>query len=153
MESIEAEKYIPVLDRDVQMNEVLPVIKDKSLTDEEVLPTIEDKRQLLEEEVMPTITSEKSELVEIMPLIGDRSQSEETRLRFVEEDLHTILPEMINLDFQHIPPQTSKSETPQHAIVLDNDIKPFSDAPIMGAPIRFFSFIAKYVSGADLVNT
>ncbi|OEL14858.1 hypothetical protein BAE44_0024123 [Dichanthelium oligosanthes] len=29
---------------------------------------------------------------------------------------------------------------------------PFSDAPIIGAPFRLISFVAKYVSGADLVN-
>lgn len=29
---------------------------------------------------------------------------------------------------------------------------PFSDAPVMGAPIRLVSFLTKYVSGADLVK-
>ncbi|KAJ6798518.1 Uncharacterized protein M6B38_209635 [Iris pallida] len=29
---------------------------------------------------------------------------------------------------------------------------PLSDAPLIGAPFRLFSFVAKYVSGADLVN-
>lgn len=29
---------------------------------------------------------------------------------------------------------------------------PISDAPLIGAPFRFISFFAKYVSGADLVN-
>lgn len=28
---------------------------------------------------------------------------------------------------------------------------PFSDAPIIGAPFRLISFVARYVSGADLV--
>lgn len=30
---------------------------------------------------------------------------------------------------------------------------PFTDAPLIGAPFRLISFIAKYVSGADLVET
>ncbi|WVZ56814.1 hypothetical protein U9M48_007291 [Paspalum notatum var. saurae] len=36
----------------------------------------------------------------------------------------------------------------------DNEIDevPFSDAPIVGAPFRLISFVARYVSGADLVN-
>ncbi|KAJ1297273.1 hypothetical protein BS78_01G364300 [Paspalum vaginatum] len=36
----------------------------------------------------------------------------------------------------------------------DNEIDevPFSDAPIIGAPFRLISFVARYVSGADLVN-
>uniref|UniRef100_A0A453I5P3 Uncharacterized protein n=1 Tax=Aegilops tauschii subsp. strangulata TaxID=200361 RepID=A0A453I5P3_AEGTS len=29
---------------------------------------------------------------------------------------------------------------------------PFTDAPIVGAPFRLISFVARYVSGADLVN-
>ncbi|KAH7282342.1 hypothetical protein KP509_35G026000 [Ceratopteris richardii] len=33
-----------------------------------------------------------------------------------------------------------------------DDLKPFSDAPITGAPIRLFKFVARYVSGADLVK-
>eukprot|EP01018_Ginkgo_biloba_P004310 Gb_24301 [translate_table: standard] len=40
-------------------------------------------------------------------------------------------------------------------IVVQNISKesvPLSDAPLMGAPIRLFSFFAKYVSGADLVK-
>jgi hypothetical protein len=155
MESLgpENEKYVSIPDGDVveQTKEVLPVIKDKSLIEEEILPMFEDKRQLLEEEGMTTISG-KSGLEEIIPLIGDGSPSEEPELKMMGEDLHTTVPEMINLDFQHVPPQTTKSETPQSAILVDNDIKPFSDAPIMGAPIRLFSFIAKYVSGADLVN-
>lgn len=32
------------------------------------------------------------------------------------------------------------------------DEVPFIDAPITGAPFRFISFVARYVSGADLVN-
>ncbi|PUZ41229.1 hypothetical protein GQ55_9G487600 [Panicum hallii var. hallii] len=32
------------------------------------------------------------------------------------------------------------------------DEVPFSDAPITGAPFRLISFVARYVSGADLVN-
>lgn len=34
----------------------------------------------------------------------------------------------------------------------DNGGIPLSDAPLVGAPFRFISFVAKYVSGADLVN-
>ena len=29
---------------------------------------------------------------------------------------------------------------------------PISDAPLIGAPFRLISFVAKYVSGADLVD-
>jgi hypothetical protein len=29
---------------------------------------------------------------------------------------------------------------------------PLTDAPLIGAPFRLISFVAKYVSGGDLVN-
>jgi hypothetical protein len=35
---------------------------------------------------------------------------------------------------------------------VDTDEVPFTDAPIVGAPFRLISFVARYVSGADLVN-
>lgn len=34
----------------------------------------------------------------------------------------------------------------------EKDAVPLSDAPLIGAPFRFMSFVAKYVSGADLVD-
>ncbi|GAB2236002.1 hypothetical protein Drorol1_Dr00026450 [Drosera rotundifolia] len=34
----------------------------------------------------------------------------------------------------------------------ENEVVHFSDAPLIGAPFRLFSFVAKYVSGADLVS-
>ncbi|CAN1772038.1 hypothetical protein LINPERHAP1_LOCUS12084 [Linum perenne] len=35
---------------------------------------------------------------------------------------------------------------------LDNEPTPLTDAPLIGAPFRLISFVASYVSGADLVN-
>ena len=173
------EKYVAMLNQNVveQSNEVLPVIEDKTPSEEEIIPMIEDIRQLekhvpiiedktqSEEEIIPMNVNTrqlkievlqtndgKSELEKIRPLIGNTSQIEEPQLRMAVKDLHMTSPEMINMEIQHVPPETTKSETPQNAVVLHNDVKPFSDAPIMGAPIRLFSFIAKYVSGADLVS-
>ncbi|KAF7845204.1 myosin-9 isoform X1 [Senna tora] len=40
----------------------------------------------------------------------------------------------------------------QAAQNVDNDEVPITDAPLIGAPFRLISFVAKYVSGADLVN-
>ncbi|XP_044473432.1 putative leucine-rich repeat-containing protein DDB_G0290503 isoform X2 [Mangifera indica] len=36
--------------------------------------------------------------------------------------------------------------------MYENAVVPLSDAPLVGAPFRLISFVAKYVSGADLVN-
>ncbi|XP_021312227.1 uncharacterized protein LOC8083667 isoform X1 [Sorghum bicolor] len=44
-------------------------------------------------------------------------------------------------------------DDPQQPGAADEiDEVPFSDAPIIGAPFRLISFVARYVSGADLVN-
>ncbi|CAI0474766.1 unnamed protein product [Linum tenue] len=48
----------------------------------------------------------------------------------------------------------NNSEAPQDVVEDDSgdDNTPFSDAPLIGAPFRLISFVASYVSGADLVN-
>ncbi|KAL5218725.1 hypothetical protein ABZP36_019409 [Zizania latifolia] len=44
-------------------------------------------------------------------------------------------------------------DAPQPPVADDEaDEVPFSDAPIVGAPFRLISFVARYVSGADLVD-
>lgn len=35
---------------------------------------------------------------------------------------------------------------------VDMDVVPLIDAPLIGAPFRFISLVARYVSGADLVE-
>ncbi|XP_054781100.1 uncharacterized protein LOC129288507 [Prosopis cineraria] len=40
----------------------------------------------------------------------------------------------------------------QAAQNVERDEVPLTDAPLIGAPFRLMSFVAKYVSGADLVN-
>ncbi|KAK7294896.1 hypothetical protein RJT34_17795 [Clitoria ternatea] len=40
----------------------------------------------------------------------------------------------------------------QDAENVENDVVPITDAPLIGAPFRLVSFVAKYVSGSDLVD-
>ncbi|RYR14851.1 hypothetical protein Ahy_B04g071550 isoform B [Arachis hypogaea] len=40
---------------------------------------------------------------------------------------------------------------PQDAEIVEQDSVPLMDAPLIGAPFRLISFVAKYVSGEDLV--
>lgn len=47
----------------------------------------------------------------------------------------------------------SPANLQESAFMKPVELKPFSDAPISGAPIRLFNFITRYVSGADLVKT
>lgn len=49
-------------------------------------------------------------------------------------------------EVQDLELQVVESDTDKVAAV------PLTDAPLIGAPFRLVSFVAKYVSGADLVN-
>lgn len=40
----------------------------------------------------------------------------------------------------------------QASIEVGDESVPLADAPLIGAPFRLISFVAKFVSGADLVN-
>ena len=55
-----------------------------------------------------------------------------------------------------IPLNESKLEEGHPSLQLDYDDPKsdvsLADAPLIGAPFRFVSFVARYVSGADLVN-
>lgn len=48
--------------------------------------------------------------------------------------------------------QIHEDDPRQSGAADEIDEVPFSDAPIIGAPFRLISFVARYVSGADLVN-
>ncbi|XP_042476396.1 centrosome-associated protein CEP250 [Macadamia integrifolia] len=49
--------------------------------------------------------------------------------------------------------EVQENEIPVAALEAEENVTlPLSDAPLIGAPFRLFSFVAKYVSGADLVN-
>jgi hypothetical protein len=48
--------------------------------------------------------------------------------------------------------QIHEDDPRQPGAADETDEVPFSDAPIIGAPFRLISFVARYVSGADLVN-
>ncbi|KZV40864.1 hypothetical protein F511_22803 [Dorcoceras hygrometricum] len=50
-----------------------------------------------------------------------------------------------------IPLVGNQTEDARFEVYEKNDAS-FVDAPLIGAPFRFISFVAKYVSGADLVN-
>ncbi|XWS35431.1 hypothetical protein CRYUN_Cryun21dG0125500 [Craigia yunnanensis] len=76
-----------------------------------------------------------------------------------------------NVDGQHVAPlpilveaegsgeivqipldDTDVRDLESQAIDGEENAVPISDAPLIGAPFRLISFVAKYVSGADLVN-
>ncbi|KAM0953829.1 hypothetical protein DsansV1_C01g0004101 [Dioscorea sansibarensis] len=57
--------------------------------------------------------------------------------------------EIVQIPLDDTPVHHVKS---QPAINYENTAVPLTDAPLVGAPFRLISFMAKYVSGADLVK-
>lgn len=101
-----------------------------------------------------SVTGKKLESVEIVPVKVENIGSD-------------------NVDIEHAAaiPNSSVSDEPGEIVQIsldENEIRdlelqaanndekaavvPISDAPLIGAPFRLISFVAKYVSGADLVN-
>lgn len=57
--------------------------------------------------------------------------------------------EIVQIPLDDTPVRRAES---QPAINYENTAVPLTDAPLVGAPFRLISFMAKYVSGADLVK-
>ncbi|KAJ0625323.1 putative transcription factor bZIP family [Helianthus annuus] len=47
---------------------------------------------------------------------------------------------------------TENDATSATSVTENSDVVPLTDAPLIGAPFRLISFVARYVSGADLVQ-
>lgn len=69
-----------------------------------------------------------------------------SNLSFVSDDTGEIV--QIPLDDNEVQDLVLHDATKN----VENDGVPITDAPIIGAPFRLISFVAKYVSGADLVD-
>jgi hypothetical protein len=61
----------------------------------------------------------------------------------------------------HLPSLSEETVHPLQDVEINEEVAcsnerteavPLSDAPLIGAPFRLFSFMAKYVAGSDLVN-
>ncbi|GAB2300787.1 hypothetical protein Dimus_034823 [Dionaea muscipula] len=57
--------------------------------------------------------------------------------------------EIVQIPLDETETQDLESQT---LIQEESEDVPFTDAPLIGAPFRLISFVAKYVTGADLVN-
>lgn len=62
----------------------------------------------------------------------------------------------VSTEIEQIPPEESEANgtnlTVEDSSSDETTLVPISDAPLIGAPFRFVSFMARYVSGADLVS-
>lgn len=110
---------------------------------------------LLESNKNLSLTGKKLESGEIVPIqvetIGgdtdnvDVEQASVIPSSFASEEPGEIV--QISLDENEI-----RNLGIQAAYNDENTVVEFSDAPLIGAPFRLISFVAKYVSGADLVD-
>ncbi|KAG5550786.1 hypothetical protein RHGRI_015672 [Rhododendron griersonianum] len=109
------------------------------------------------------VADSMSELSEKTSLSGKRIKSQENVSGQNGEYIHTNGASVI----QNSPPDTIDSEEIVQIPLDEKEIGdpqlppthhdektdvPLTDAPLIGAPFRFISFMARYVSGADLVN-
>lgn len=110
---------------------------------------------LLESNKNLSVTGKKLESGEIVPIqvetIGgdtdnvDVEQASVIPSSFASEEPGEIV--QISLDENEI-----RNLGIQAANNDENTVVEFSDAPLIGAPFRLISFVAKYVSGADLID-
>lgn len=110
---------------------------------------------LLESNKNLSVTGKKLDLGEIVPIqvetIGgdtdnvDVEQASVIPSSFASEEPGEIV--QISLDENEI-----RNLGIQAANNDENAVVEFSDAPLIGAPFRLISFVAKYVSGADLID-
>ncbi|XP_062166156.1 uncharacterized protein LOC133872603 isoform X2 [Alnus glutinosa] len=100
-----------------------------------------------------SVTSKKLESVEIVPVKVENIGSDN-----VDVEHAAAIPNTLVSDEPGEIVQISLDENEIRDLELqaaNNDEKaavPISDAPLIGAPFRLISFVAKYVSGADLIN-
>lgn len=109
------------------------------------------------------VADSMSELSEKTSLSGKRIKSQENVYGQNGEYIYTNGASVI----QNSPPDTIDSEEIVQIPLDEKEIGdprlppthhdektdvPLTDAPLIGAPFRFISFMARYVSGADLVN-
>ncbi|KAL5711511.1 hypothetical protein ACHQM5_021958 [Ranunculus cassubicifolius] len=85
---------------------------------------------------------ETQEIVEAAPVVVDNV--EETRSQGSYEMDEIVQIPLDETEIQEVEVEDAEKE--------DNDGITLTEAPLTGAPFRFISFVARYVSGADLVN-
>ncbi|XP_059594955.1 uncharacterized protein LOC100249907 isoform X1 [Vitis vinifera] len=160
MESVEAvpihgqssQEAVPMHDENSQ--EAVPIHDQRSL---EAVPMLDESSQ----EAVP-IHDQRS--IEAVP-INDKSPLEavpmnDERISADIEDVEqtAVIPNSSETDDSGEIVQIPLDENEARELELQaaendrNTTVPITDAPLIGAPFRFISFVAKYVSGADLVG-
>lgn len=113
----------------------------------------------LEGEVVDDASGESQPLLEekTMPVESGEVFREELCSHFNHNNTPTPDTEItISTETEQIPSEDSDTSGTNLSLEdsSSNEMStvPISDAPLIGAPFRFISFMARYVSGADLVN-
>ncbi|KAL5991356.1 hypothetical protein ACLOJK_012263 [Asimina triloba] len=89
---------------------------------------------------------------DLEPTAGSRAKQEELPQPYGISEVSEISEiSEIPLEENEIQEEIEVDTIPK-AVGGEDDAVPLTDAPLIGAPFRLVSFMAKYVSGADLVN-
>ncbi|KAL8122531.1 hypothetical protein AgCh_019028 [Apium graveolens] len=110
--------------------------------------------------VVDDVSSEYQPLLEekTMPVENGEVSQEELCNHFNHND-SPLIPDTeitVSTEIEQIPPEESEASgtnlSVEDSSSEETSLVPISDAPLIGAPFRFISFMARYVSGADLVS-
>lgn len=130
------------------------------------LPSASLSDQMVQAADTATVADTMSESNENLSVTGKKLESVE----IVPVKVENIGSDNVDIEHAAAMPNSSVSDEPGEIVQIsldENEIRdlelqaanndekaavPISDAPLIGAPFRLISFVAKYVSGADLVN-
>lgn len=128
-------------------------LKSEMAKDQEI--TGADDPALISTEVLPGFKS----MTQSTEDVDDKAKMnglEETSTRDDSMDLDSS--EVESSEIVQIPLDETEADGTTESEIISDDQKttaeevPLSDAPLIGAPFRLISFMARYVSGADLVD-
>ncbi|KAJ8550754.1 hypothetical protein K7X08_000124 [Anisodus acutangulus] len=116
---------------------------DKAATDHEHVPKIDSRIDVNSSEI------ESDEIVQI-PLDENEVQSADLEAANVDQASEIESDAIVQIPLDENEVQSADLEAAN--VDQDEEEVPLTNAPLIGAPFRLISFVARYVSGADLVN-
>ncbi|KAK4359565.1 hypothetical protein RND71_021794 [Anisodus tanguticus] len=116
---------------------------DKAATDHGHVPKIDSRIDVNSSEI------ESDEIVQI-PLDENEVQSADLEAANVDQASEIESDEIVQIPLDENEVQSADLEATN--VDQDEEEVPLTNAPLIGAPFRLISFVARYVSGADLVN-
>lgn len=121
-----------------------PIETDDPIVENSKAAVVMDESSAPDTDPMPSSSTEKLDTVSNVRS-KDGMPSDLNQVSRVSIESGEIV--QISLDESDITVATSATSVPEIGEAV-----PLTDAPLIGAPFRLISFVARYVSGADLVQ-